>query len=141
MPIQHHDNDILPHIDTSMHRLGTPGGSDVTSNAVPLEQRSALADSCVTLFSFAGASIQVCFSISGNNINLKAVLKTPLGDITLGSATLNPSHPSVTLGGSISGFKAEVTITYDIGKSELCISGKLCAPFLGCKSGSTCIHL
>lgn len=139
MDLKLHSEDILPHIDT------TDAGSAVAFAQEPaegtLEARTAVSDSCITLFSIAGASIKVCYAISGDNITITAVLDTPIGNITLGKAVLNAQHPKITLGGSIGSFKAEVTVEYDVATSVLKISGKICAPFVGCKSGGTSIHL
>ncbi|MCM2678491.1 hypothetical protein [Echinimonas agarilytica] len=71
-----------------------------------------------------------------SNINVNAVLAKPLGNVTLGSATLNLENPTVKLGAGIAGFKTKVGLALDINAGTLKISGKLCAPFVG----STTIH-
>ncbi len=139
MPVTLHHEDTLAHIPSTKADEGV-----TTTNPAPghtLEARSAVSDSCITLLSFAGASIKVCYSISGDNITISVVLSTPLGDITIGKAVLNAQNPTVTLGGGFAGFKAEVTLSYDVKTSVLTIEGKVCAPLAGCKSGSVHIHL
>lgn len=141
MDLKTHDDDILPHIDAGK----APAEGRVALSQEPpsdtLEAKTAVSDSCVTLFSFAGASLKVCFHITGDNITVTVDLSTPFGNITIGKAVINASNPTVKLGGGVAGFKAEATISYDVAKSTLTISGKICAPFAGCKSGSTTIHL
>lgn len=137
--------DILPHINAnSGHRLGDAISASVPSDlygGLTLAEVVTVSQSCITLLSFSGASIQVCYGISGNSVQVKAVLSTPVGDITLGSATLDAQHPTITLGGGAFGFKAEVTISFDVSTLTLNITASVCAPFVGCKSGSTSIKL
>ena len=121
MPIKTHAEDILSHIDSE---------ATVAGKAVSLS-------GCVTILHV----IEVCYSISGDAIKITAKLKTPLGDVELGSVTLDPQHTTAKLGGSLDGFKAEVTLTFDYSKLSLEICGKACAPIVGCTSGCTTIHV
>lgn len=116
-----HTDDILPHISAPHH----------------LAARASSSHGCVTLLGM----IQVCYTLSNDEVKISVELKTPLGSVSLGSATLNVNNPSVTLGGGIAGFKAEVTISINFQTLELKLCGKLCAPFAGCTSGCTSIHL
>lgn len=121
MAITHHEEDILPHIN--------PKGS--------VGEQAVAASGCVTVLGL----IQVCWSISGDELNVNATLQTPFGNASLGSVTLSPEHATATLGGGIAGFKAEVTLTFDFSALTLQICGKACAPFAGCKSGCTTINV
>jgi hypothetical protein len=116
-----HSNDILPHINAPHH----------------LAARASSTGGCITLLGM----IQVCYTLSADEVKISVELKTPLGDVSLGSATLNASNPSVTLGGGIFGFKAEVTISINFQTLELKLCGKLCVPIGGCTSGCTSVHL
>lgn len=64
-----------------------------------------------------------------------SVTVTLLG-ATLASCTLSPSNPGCVIGGSVDGFKAEVTLTLQQDPWALVVEGELCAPLVGCKSFS-----
>ena len=125
MAVQYHDTNILAHI----------------SDEKSLSAQVASVKGCITLLSFAGLSLEACYSLSGNKITVSVTLKTPLGDVNLGSATLDAANPSIKLHGGLDGFTAEVEFTFDFSNLTLTISGKVCAPLAGCKSGSTTIHV
>lgn len=118
--VSHHD-DILAHINSHHH----------------LSARATSVKGCITLLDV----IEVCYSLSSDEVKVTATLKTPLGNVNLGSVTLNARNPTATLGGHIDGFKAEVTVSIDFQTLELKICGKACAPIVGCKSGCTSVHL
>lgn len=123
--IQYHKENILAHV------------ADDNS----LSSKVSSVKGCITVISLGVANVKACYSLSGDNINLSVKLDTPLGDINLGSATIDPANPKVTLKGGVDGFKAEVTISFDFSTYELKLCGKVCAPFAGCASGCTSIHL
>ena len=141
MDFKTHNDDILAHIDSDNVARENWHVATQKPAADSLEARTAVSNSCITLFSFAGASLKVCFDIAGDNITVSVILSTPLGDVTLGKGVLNASNPTITIGGGFGGFKAEATISYNVSKSELTIGGKICAPIVGCESGSTTIKL
>lgn len=116
-----HTDDILPHISAPHH----------------IAARASSTNGCITLLGM----IQVCYSLSNDEVKVTAELKTPLGNVSLGSATLNANNPSVTFGGGVAGFKAEITVSINFQTLELKLCGKLCAPFAGCTSGCTSVHL
>jgi hypothetical protein len=125
MSITHHTTDILTHIatDTSLSaKVSSIGG-------------------CITIITIGIASLEGCYAFSGDTIKVSAVLKTPLGNVELGSAILDTKNPKITLGGSIDGFKAEASFAFDFNKLILEICGKACAPFAGCVEGCTAIHV
>ncbi len=126
MPITYHKEDILAHVDT-------------TEKTVSAQATSI--SGCITLLSISVASLQVCYSISGNQIKVTATLKTPLGDADIGSVVLDPNNPKATIRGGIDRFKAEVTLTFDFSALRLEICGKACAPLAGCASGCTTVHV
>lgn len=70
-----------------------------------------------------------------------AKLKTPVGDVDLGSITLSTEHTTATIGGSITGFNAEATFTFNYSQLRLEICAKACAPLVGCTSGCITIHV
>ena len=125
--VMHHPEDILAQIDTK----AAPAELALSTEQV------ASPSGCITLLSV----ISVCYQVSDNAIDITASLKTPLGDISLGKIHIDPQHPTATIGGGINGFKAEVTATFDFSTRVLELCGKACAPFVGCTSGCTSIHL
>lgn len=56
-----------------------------------------------------------------------------LAGIQIGSGTIDPQHPCVTIGGSVAGFKAEVTLCVDPAKKQVTYEIEVCAPIVGCK--------
>ncbi|WP_375515392.1 hypothetical protein [uncultured Nostoc sp.] len=102
-----------------------------------LSARAVAVGGCITVLSL----IKLCYNVTNDSITGSAELDTPLGKIPLGSFDLNPQHPTATIGGGAFGFKAEVEISFDFNTDVLKICGKVCAPFAGCKSGCTSIHV
>lgn len=88
-----------------------------------------------------GCSLVLNYSFGPGDLNVNVTLQTPVGNVTLINTDLNPNNPSITLGGSINSFKAEATVSFDFGSMQLTASGQICAPILGCKSGSVTIHV
>ena len=124
MTLKLHQTDILPHL-----------GTDAS-----LSSQVASVQGCITIISIGVASLKGCYAFSGDTIKVSAVLSTPLGDVDLGSATLDIKNPKLTLGGSIDGFKAEASFAFNFDTKVLEICGKACAPFVGCAEGCTSIQ-
>lgn len=124
MPIKQHKDDILSHI----------------SSATSLSSKVASIKGCITIITIGVASLEGCYAFSGDEVKVSAVLKTPLGNIDLGSAALDINNPKFTIGGSIDGFTAEASFAFHFSNLSLEICGKLCAPFAGCTSGCTTIN-
>ena len=80
--------------------------------------------------------IEFCYDLHAPSVS--ATIK--LLGATLGTCSINPSKPQCTLGGSVDGFKAEVTIRVNFDQKIITITAELCAPFAGCKDYSHTIH-
>jgi hypothetical protein len=132
MSVQYHDHDILHHISTE-----TPAPQAETS----LEERAAFSSVCVNLVSFAGATLAVCLDLAGGCVTVSAKLKTPIGDIELGRATICPDRPCITLGGGLGDFKAELKACLVLQPLAVDLTARVCAPFIGCKTVSVRIPL
>jgi hypothetical protein len=102
--------------------------SDPKSAAAVLQQQ------CIN-WSFGSLTVSGGLDVSVPSVSVKSTL---LG-VTLASRTLSPSSPGCTIGGSVDGLKAEVTLGFQTSTLALTISGQLCAPFVGCKSFSVTI--
>jgi hypothetical protein len=76
--------------------------------------------------------IEYCVDLTVPEITVKVYL----AGILIGSGTINPSNPSITIGGSALGFKAEVTLTADFSKRQVTYKIEVCAPIVGCKAYS-----
>lgn len=57
--------------------------------------------------------------------------------VRLGQFELDTQHTSDTIGGSVGGFKAEVTLTALFAQRTLTTDAEVCAPFIGCFDYST----
>jgi hypothetical protein len=125
--VTYQSEDILKEIDTKV----------LTEAPVLSAEQVASPAGCITLLGV----IEICYQVAHNAIDITVYLTTPIGKILIGHIHLDPQHPSVTIGGGVDGFKAEVTATFDFGTHVLKLCGKACAPFVGCKSGCTEIHL
>jgi hypothetical protein len=55
-----------------------------------------------------------------------------LAGVRIGGGTINTSNPTVTLGGSVDGFKAELTLTADFPGKKVTYKLTVCVPFFGC---------
>lgn len=73
-------------------------------------------------------SIEFCYDLSVPRISVTVKL---LGAI-LGTCSIDPSNPQCTLGGSVAGFKAEVTIHVNFDQKTITLTVELCAPVIGC---------
>ncbi|WP_298882169.1 hypothetical protein [uncultured Polaribacter sp.] len=117
MAVKIHKEDVLAHINGPE----TLAGQVATTNA------------CISLL----GALKVCADVQGDAVKVTVYLM----GIEIGSGTLSLSHPSITIGGGAAGFKAEVKLTLKTDPIALEICGKVCAPFVGCKSGCTTLHL
>ena len=137
-------NDLLPHIKYQQEPAQGASPQSMAAAAPPaqsLAARASSTDGSITIISAFGCSVVLNYSLSTSEIDVSLVLKTPVGSVTLGHASLNPQNPSITLGGSIGSFKAEATVSLDFSTLVLTAKGTVCAPFVGCKSGQVQIHL
>jgi hypothetical protein len=100
----------------------------------PQSAAAVLTQQCIN-WSFGPLTINACLDLSVPSVSVAVTL---LG-VTLASCTLSPSNPGCTIGGSVDGFKAEVTLGFQTSPLALTISGQLCAPIVGCKSFSVTI--
>lgn len=83
-------------------------------------------------FSISALTIKYCVDLSVPEITIEIYL---LG-VKIGGGTINKNNPTLTLGGSVAGFKAEVTLTADFSKDQITYKITLCAPIVGCKDYS-----
>ncbi len=74
--------------------------------------------------------IEYCVDLSIPQVSVAVYLVS----VRIGGGTIDPSHPSITIGGGVAGFKAEVTLTADFGAKHLKYKIDLCAPLVGCKT-------
>jgi len=95
----------------------------------------------IVIVSAFGCSLVLNYSFGPGDLNVNVTLQTPVGNITIINTDLNPQNPSITLGGSINSFKAEATVSFDFSSMVITASGEVCAPFVGCKSGSVTINV
>ncbi|HEX7150305.1 MAG TPA: hypothetical protein VF618_02370 [Thermoanaerobaculia bacterium] len=79
-------------------------------------------------FSVGPLTINYCVDLSVPQVTFSVTL----AGVTIGSGTLDAQTPSVTLGGSVAGFTAQVTLTADFGQTQVTYDITLCAPFVGC---------
>ncbi len=117
MGVKTHKTDILGHINGPETLAG-----QAVANAA-----------CITLLGV----LKICADIQGENVKITVYL----AGIEIGSGVINLKNPSITIGGGVLGFKAEVKITLKTNPLALEICGKVCAPFAGCESGCTTLHL
>jgi hypothetical protein len=79
-------------------------------------------------FSVSALTIKYCLDLSIPQITLDIYI----AGVRIGGGTINPSNPSITIGGSAAGFKAEVTIAADFDKKQVTYKITLCVPVFGC---------
>lgn len=93
----------------------------------------------------ASALEQFCnsFSVGPVRINYCVDLGIPqitvelyLAGVRIGGGTINPQHPTITVGGSVAGFKVEATLSADFNARQITYSITVCAPIFGCKTYS-----
>jgi len=61
-----------------------------------------------------------------------ATVKVDLVGVSIGNCTLSPQHTECLIGGSVAGFKAEVTLKL-VDNCSLVATAELCIPFKGCQ--------
>ena len=83
-------------------------------------------------FSVSVLTIKYCVDLSVPQISVEIYLS----GVKIGGGTINPSNPTITIGGGALGFKAEVTLSADFSKDQVSYKITLCAPFVGCKDYS-----
>lgn len=88
-------------------------------------------------WSIGPLSVHACVDLSLPSVSVTVQL---LG-VTLASCTLSLSNQSCKVGGSIDGFKAELTVTFNPSPLSITMTGTLCAPIVGCKSFDVTIPL
>lgn len=79
-------------------------------------------------FSVGPLTINYCIDPSGPQVTFTITL----AGVKIGSGTLNAQTPTVTIGGSVAGFTAQVTLTADFSASQVTYDITLCAPIVGC---------
>ncbi len=102
----------------------TKGLSHIQDNEV---HKSSFQQFCNHI-SIGPLEIKYCVDLTVPQITFSVYL----AGIKIGGGTLNTSDPSVTVGGSALGFKAEITLTADFSKKEVDYDIQLCTPVLGC---------
>jgi hypothetical protein len=135
MPVTHTANDLLPHIQIPHAVPDSAPASD------SLEAKSSSNKGTITILSFAVASLVIYYKFKNSKLDVSLNLDTPFTSTELGHSTLDSKHPSIKLGGSASGFKAEVEFDLDTHKMVLTMKATGCAPGVGCTSGSTSLHV
>lgn len=140
--------DLLPHIPTnnglpseinvSVAPTAVAAASEVSAMAAQSNASEAVSGS----YKFFGFfEVDYSLSISPPEVKVDLYITALGGKVRIAGVDLNPNHPTAKIGGSALGFKAEATLTYDFSTSVLTIQATGCAPFVGCKTGSTQIHL
>ena len=82
--------------------------------------------------SFSWGPVKIIFDIDIDKPEIR--VKVKLAGTKIGSGTLNPKKTTITIGGSVSGFKAEVKLKADFPKQKLTYKIEVCVPLLGCKN-------
>lgn len=81
-------------------------------------------------------SVELCCDLSVPSVSAIAKL---LG-VTVGTCSIDTQHQHCKLSGSVSGFKAEVTIDVDLHERVISLAAVLCAPTASCKTYNHQIH-
>jgi hypothetical protein len=88
---------------------------------------------------------QVCFGplcvAFSNQPPASVSIQASLLGVEIARCDLNLSKPDCTIGGSIDGFTAQVSLALQTNPFALRIDAKVCAPIVGCKRWSTTIPL
>src|SRR3954467_6579273 len=79
-------------------------------------------------WSWSALRLEACIDTSVPRVSAEAYLM----GVLIGQCTLNPQHSECTFGGSVDGFKAEVSLTI-VNNCNLAITAELCLPTVGCK--------
>ncbi|CCI26948.1 MULTISPECIES: hypothetical protein [Microcystis] len=127
--------DLLPHISTEQ---GVPQAATMEVPTSATVAQEAVSGS-YTFFGFL--EVDYSLSISPPQIKVDLFINALGQKIRIAGVDLNPNHPTAKIGGSALGFKAEVELSFDFNTYILTIKATGCAPFVGCKTGSTTIHL
>ncbi len=96
-------------------------------------QENSLHESALSHYSnsFSVSELKIDYSIDVSALSIR--FQITLAGVNIGGGTIDPSHPTMTIGGGVAGFKAEVTITADFTNKEVEHTTELCVPGLGCK--------
>lgn len=135
--------DLLPHISYEHEPPPAPTAASILSLAPlagSLLERVASTDGSITVIAAFGCSVVLNYGLSTSSIQVTVKLQTPVGSGTLGSATLDASHPTVKLGGPVGPFKAEVDVSFDSSTLILATDATICA-FAGCRTGHVEVHV
>jgi hypothetical protein len=127
-PLDHIDEGFAYHDDNPPRRIYDPGDAATA--------KAALFAKCVS-YKFGVLTIKGCLDLGASTISVDVEL---LG-ISLASCSLSQANQSCKVGGSVDGFKAEVTLTFESGPPRLGIKGQLCAPIAGCDQFETELNL
>lgn len=79
-------------------------------------------------FSVGPVRINYCIDLTVPQITFEIYV----AGVRIGGGTINPQNPSVTIGGSVDGFKVEATLTADFPARQLKYKIVVCVPILGC---------
>jgi len=91
------------------------------------------------------ALAQFCNSVTIGPVKINYCIDTAVPQITIdvyvsgtriGGGTINTSNPTITIGGSVAGFKAEVTLTANFSAKNVTYSITVCVPIFGCTAYS-----
>jgi|688.fasta_scaffold878249_1 hypothetical protein len=129
-------SDLLPHIALNE---GTSSPINLSTAAVAANTALEGVSGSYTFFTYL--EVDYSLSISPPDVKVDLFINALGQKIRIAGADLNPNNPTAKIGGSILGFKAEVVLTFDFNTYNLTIQATGCAPFAGCKTGSTTIHL
>ena len=131
-------NDLLAHIPTNE-------GMPDTVNLVTLSEAQATTSSLEGVsgsYKFFGfLEVDYALSITPPQVKVDLLIDALGKKVRIAGVDLNPNHPTAKIGGSAFGFKAEVVLSFDFTTHILKIEATGCVPIIGCKKGSTQIHL
>lgn len=132
--------DLLSHIPTNE---GVPESANiVTSSIATSTETTSFAEGVSGSYTFFGfLEVDYSLSISPPQVKVDVFINALGQKIRIAGVDLNPNNPTAKIGGSALGFKAEVELAFDFNTYILKITATGCAPFVGCKSGSTSVHL
>src|SRR5512133_4389174 len=97
-----------------------------------LRNQVSSTDGRVVIVSAFGCSLVLNYSFGALDIHVTVVLETPVGSITIINVNLDPTNPTIKLGGIIDSFKAEASVSFSFSSLELTATGEICAPLVGC---------
>lgn len=79
-------------------------------------------------FSVSALTIKYCLDLAVPQITVEVYLT----GVKIGGGTMNPSNPSLTIGGGVIGFKVQVTLTANFDTNQVTYKITFCAPVAGC---------